>query len=445
MPQSRLPTVSGNVFYGWVVVGVAFVTNVATTPLNPLIFSLFLSEIIDDTGWARGAVALAFSVRLLASAITTPLLGPLVDRHGSRWLSVIAGLVVLVSLASLTITSSLWALYIAFGAIGAMSFGAPGGSVLTQVPPAKWFVARRGRALAITSVGLSGGTLLTIGVASLLLANFDWRASYAIFGVGIAALVVPLNALFMRRAPEDHGLLPDGASPAAASGPKVLRGASTAPAPFVAADPDRDWPASEALRTGVFWLAVGALLAQGIAGAGTLVHRVDFWEENGVPTALRSAGIATDAGSVVITTLVWGVIAERVPIRVLGIAQGLAFAASMLPLLFLASQPWSPILHSLIWGVGAGAFINLNNLLWPAYFGRTYLGAIRGAVLPATLAAAALGPPLYGVLLDGGIDARMLWTASLVMFALAGILLSLTRPPRRQPTTSSGLPASSSV
>ncbi len=427
-PPLRLPR---GIYYGWVIVGVSLLTNVASTPLNPLIFSFFIGPISDDTGWARSAIALAFSIRLLAASITTPLLGTLLDRHGARWISSVAGVAVLFALGALAFFPTLPMFYVAFAIVGAVGLGAPGGTVLTQVPPAKWFVAKRGRALAIATVGLPGGAVLMIPVTTLLLDRFGWQTVYGLLGLGIALAIVPLNLAFMRRAPEDHGLLPDGAAP---------------PSSSEAGDPtagplEVNWTVREAVRTSAFWTAAIGFVLAGFALSGTVVHRVEFWEDTGLSSGLLAAGIAADPITVVVATLGWGWAAERLSARVLGVVMGSGLALSMLPMMLTSGQPFTIFLYSLPWGIAAGAWITLNNVLWPDYFGRASLGAIRGLVVPGSLAAAALGPVVYGLLLDAGVEARVLWFVSLVLFAAAGALLASTSPPRRADTAAAAASA----
>ena len=100
-------------------------------------------------------------------------------------------------------------------------------------------------------------------------------------------------------------------------------------------------------------------------------------------------------------------------------------------MIFMPAAPITVVVHNVTWGVAAGGYITLNNLVWPNYFGRLHLGAIRGIVLPATIAASALGAPLFGFLLDSGLPAKQLWVVSGVCFALGAICVLFARPPRR--------------
>lgn len=410
-------------YYGWVIVGVSLLTNIASSPLNPLIFSIFVAPISDDTGWSRSAIAWALTFRLVAGGVTMPFLGALIDRLGARWIAVVGGLVVCLSLVGLAVVPALWMFYALFAVSGAVGLGGPGGSILTQVPAAKWFVAQRGRALAIASIGMPAGTVIAIPIAGLLIEAVGWRGAWALFGIGIALLVVPINALFMRRAPEDMGLLPDGAAPEAHAG-------TSHP---IAAITEHDWTVRQALRAPALWLALTALAVIGVALTGTLVYRAAFFEDSGMSPGTVALGIAVDPFTVVFSALAWGAVGDRIPTRYLGVAVGVGMSLSMVPMLLPGGQTWTLFAHSLIWGSSAGAFVTINNLLWPNYFGRAFLGTIRGVVQPVSILASALGAPIYGYLLDGGMAPRSLWVVSIVLFSTAGLLLFLARPPGAPP------------
>src|SRR5690242_6033882 len=73
----------GRVFYGWVVVAVAFVTMAIGVNARTA-FSLLFPPIVDEFGWDRGATAAAFSFGFILAAVLSPLLGRWMDRYGPR-------------------------------------------------------------------------------------------------------------------------------------------------------------------------------------------------------------------------------------------------------------------------------------------------------------------------------------------------------------------------
>jgi len=238
----------------------------------------------------------------------------------------------------------------------------------------------------------------------------------------VMAVVVPLCVLFVRRAPEDLGLpvdgVPGGATVSAAASARSARLATTV-----------DWTSGQAIRTPAFWMILGGLAVSGLALNGTLVHRVAFWGDEGMSPALVALGIAMDPFTVIFSALAFGAIAERVKMSHLGLVGGGGWALSMLPMIFATSHAGSILGHSIAWGLAAGAYITVSNLIWPNYFGTKHLGKIRGISFPVAIGASGLGAPLFGYLLDAGLGSRVIWTVSAALFALAGLLLFLARPP----------------
>ncbi|MCX6024349.1 MAG: MFS transporter, partial [Chloroflexi bacterium] len=199
------------IYYGWVIVASALLMNLATSPLNPVTYSFFMLPMGHDLGWSRSEMSLAITFRLVAAGVTAPILGGFMDRIGSRWMGMYAGFVAGASLIAIAYTDQLWMLYAVYTISGSAGFGGPGGALLTTVPVGKWFIVRRGRAMAIATVGFPIGTVIAIQVAQWLIDTAGWRTAWLVFGVALLAIILPVSGLFMRRSPEDHGLYPDGA------------------------------------------------------------------------------------------------------------------------------------------------------------------------------------------------------------------------------------------
>jgi MFS family permease len=419
----RYPTVPlpmpSRLYYGWVIVAAALLINLASTPMNPVVFSFFLGPMMQDLGWSRATLSWALTFRTLAGACTSPLIGAAIDRFGSRWLGVLAAAVAGGSVAALALTHQPWQVYALFALSGTVGMGA-GGNMLTMVPVAKWFVARRGRAMSVLVVGFAGGTFLAIPVAQALIESAGWRQAWATFGVTMAVIIAPLSVLFMRRSPEDLGLQPDGlAAP--------VRAANSSPT-----QQTHDWTVREALRTPVLYVLLLALSLAGIALGGTLVHRVAYWREAGLSPTLVAAGTAADPFTVIFSALAFGFLAERLRVRALGLIGGSGLALSMLPMVLPPHGAVSIFAHNILWGLAAGSWITVNNVVWATFFGRRSLGSIQGVALPVTIAANAFSAPLYGFLLDRVLAPAQVWTLSAVLFLAAGLLLFAARAPVRK-------------
>src|SRR5688500_17701706 len=76
--SSRLPF-----YYGWLIVGIAFVTMAIAVTARTA-FSLLMPPLIEEFGWDRGLAAGAFSFGFLVSAVLSPFVGRVLDTRGPR-------------------------------------------------------------------------------------------------------------------------------------------------------------------------------------------------------------------------------------------------------------------------------------------------------------------------------------------------------------------------
>ena len=87
------------------------------------------------------------------------------------------------------------------------------------------------------------------------------------------------------------------------------------------------------------------------------------------------------------------------------------------------------IVFPLCYGIGAGGFMPLSNLMWANYFGRANLGIIKGVFLPITQIMGAFSPLFAGYTFDatGSYDpAYLLFT---VTFVVRTVAIFLARRP----------------
>ena len=97
-----------------------------------------------------------------------------------------------------------------YGVVYGFGTAAMGSQLVGPSLMAKWFVKMRGRAMAIGTMGISAGGVIVAPVAGLTISTLGWRASWIVLGMMAIIAIVPISSLFLRRSPEDIGLLPDG-------------------------------------------------------------------------------------------------------------------------------------------------------------------------------------------------------------------------------------------
>ncbi len=412
-------------YYGWVIVACAWLANFTTTSANPLVFSFFLFPMAETLGVQPSDLVWGITIRSVAGGLFAPYLGRIIDRHGSRWPGTLAGVIVGATLIGFSTISNIWMLYALFFVSGLTGFSIFGGNVLTIVPPANWFVAKRGRAISIAGSGQLVGSAASAIAAAYFIRWFGWQNAWAIFGVIAFLGVTPAYAIFMRRRPEDLGLLPDGASAEEAAA------IAAKPTAVVERGKERyEFTVGEAMRTPVLWLHVAAFTIMLMVISPFLLFRNHYWQELGFSPELIAIGIALDPFTVAIMSIAMGVVAERVPIRYVGAFGGLWRLLGMLPLTLGATWPASVLVHNFVWGIGSGTTSVFQTLMIPDYFGRAHQGAIRGAVTPVMVIVGSLGGPLGGYLLAAGMSYSMFFWGIFAAVGLASASILLQAPPK---------------
>jgi len=382
----------------------------------------------QDFGWTRAMTSGALTVRSLISSVTAPVVGAMVGRRGPRLIMVVGAAVGGLGFILLSRMSELWHLYLVYGLLGAVGMIGVGGLVSNSTI-AKWFIVKRGRAIAIANTGLSLGGVLFAPLAERLITMMGWRSAWVVLGVTTWVLVIPTSATFMRRRPEDVGLLPDGVEAVSHPfGEGQLMSSETLP--ISGAVVERPWTLREALRTRTLWLLVVSFNLAGLSAAAVPLHHVAFVTDQGFSTAQAAVSLTVFVFCAAVAKLIWGFVAERIHVRycVMGVFSGSALAL----LLLLAGRGIGTVFaFAILFGLTFGGQVVLNPLTWANYYGRASLGSILGTVQPFNMIASAVGPLFAGFIYDITRSYQWAFTTFLVGFVLGTGFVYLARPPQR--------------
>ena len=301
------------------------------------------------------------------------------------------------------------------------------GQMVVNVSIARWFVRMRGRALALASMGHGLAKVVMPLFAASLILHMGWRGAWTVFGLLTLALVVGPALLFMRRRPEDMGLLPDGRSQDE-SGALATEASSAKARPRIITDVS--WSRSEALRTPAFWLIVITFGVAHVGVSGLNLHVFSFVSDQGHPTMVAALVMSTIAFMQFSTPIVWGVLAERTNIARLIMAKFLIQAAGILLAL---SSPEVVSLYAgfFLYGIGMGGTSILAEMIWANYFGRISLGKIRGMGSLLTHAFSAGGPPFFGFLFDATQSYFLSFSIFIGLLFASAFLSLFLRPPKK--------------
>jgi sugar phosphate permease len=405
------------VFFGWWVVFASATIVFLTGGTFFYGFGALFNPIVNEFGWSRASVSFAFSLRSEVGGIAAPIVGFMVDRVGSRRLMMIGVTLVALGFVLLSRIHSLPAFYGAVVVI-ALGMSATGGPV-GMVAIAHWFKKRRGRALAMMTVGAGTSGVMVLVLAGLI-SGFGWRSALVIMGITQLTVCMPL-AMSVANRPEEIGLRVDNEpweDPPDAASPSTGR-----------FQPQEGMTVAQALRSTSFWRLSLAVMLTNLGTTAIIVHQIPFFTSS----VGLSEGLA--AGSVTVMTLMSLVgritFGQMADFRDKRFVMAAAFALAAFSLLLFATiyEPWQVIYTLPVFALGFGGMIPTRPAFQAEYFGLRAFGAIQGLVFTIATFGALIGPVFAGWVYDQTESYRLAFVIlSAGSFLAVPMVLSIRRP-----------------
>ena len=353
----------------WLMLGGAFAAFTISAALMHA-YPVYLVAFIEDFGWSRAETSIAYSVSQLVGGVSAPFVGVLVDRLGPRRLLLIGSVLLGIGLCASAFVTALWQIVVLYGIV--MTFGANCLGLVAFVPLlSRHFVRRRGMAISIvqSANGIARG--ISAPAVQWSISMIGWRPTYLVQAGVMAAVVLPLAALFRRAEPGRLGrcgIASGRAAAAAVSAPRSSRLPARA-----------GWSLGEAMRTPHFWLLFSVYMFTGLGSFFVSLHQLAFAVDIGFDKLYAAQVLGMGAFLAVPGIVVTGTLSDYLGREISAI---LAYGISILGVvcaLFITS----PEQHLLLW-------------LHACFFGLTW-GA-RGPAITAKTADLFPGPRLGTIL-----------------------------------------------
>ncbi len=412
-------------YYGWWIVIATSCTLFVCAGIGMYTYPVFLKFIEADLHLGRDSLSYAGALGALAAGFATPAIGYALDRYPARTVMIPGAALLAASVLLLGRVDSVLYLYLLFLAIG---IGMAATTMLpTQTLISRWFDKRRGRAMGIASVAGALGGMVWMPVSSRLIETLGWRHAYAVLGIVIAAVSLPLIWLIIRGSPQSIGLAAEGEGHA---GSPAGTSCSEFPSSLEAGGPGYTLP--EALATRGFWLIFCSSFFGPFAASGFGLHAQAFLSDSGFSpgeaSTVWSALIGTSIGGMVL----FGFLAERYQKRYLCSAAQFSRGLSLLLLVLfsLAMIPRRVAVAQLIVisGLALGCLNVVSPLLLSETFGVKAFGRLAGLLgVPFTLGMA-LGQVAGGRLFVLENNYTLAFSAFALSFCLSGVALALVKP-----------------
>jgi MFS family permease len=163
-------------------------------------------SIASSVGVSRWTVACAFSASLAICGLLARVVGRKLDRVGARPVLLVGAILTPLALVALAVADSVWALWVAFVALGiaqALSLYESAFRAIVDWHPHE---PARGRALlVVTSLG-GFAALVFVPLTSSLVVTHGWRATTLTLAAVSALITIPIVRLMPSRTVVDHAI-----------------------------------------------------------------------------------------------------------------------------------------------------------------------------------------------------------------------------------------------
>lgn len=373
-------------------VGFGFVLTFFSSLGQTFLISLYVPHILADLGISNSAFGGMYAIATIGSALLLIQFGGRIDRrplpgYVLKTIVILGGASVLLGLTRHTLMLPFALLGLRFGGQGLMSH-------ISQTTLGRFFQEDRGKALSLASLGFPAGEMIFPLVIALLIPLVGWRVSLGINAAVLLGVLAPALCFFPLNDFERAKV--QTASDAAARTGISRRAILTDPA---------------------FRRIAPSAIFLGFSNTAVFFYQLVLAENRGWPVAWYSAVFSGYAAARFAFGLLGGLLVDRFTARRL---YALHFLPMVLGLLVLASSPdrWVALVFLCCAGISLGLHSPIKAAVMAEVHGTANLGAVRSVYTSFLVGGTALGPMVFGLLLDRGVSFGAILTGTALILAL---------------------------
>ena len=389
--------VGRDIYYGWVVLGVAALAMVGTLPGRTQGLGLITEPLLADLGVSRVQFAqINFVATVIGSLFVG--IGALVDRRGSRM--VLTALAILLGAVVVAMSRVHGAVMLLVLITLTRGLGQSALSVVSLAMPGKWFRRRLTWAMAVYAVVMSLGFMMAFPIVGSLVLTWGWRATWAAIGAALILGLAPVAWALVRPEPATN---------------RELEVEDAAPSDALTGD----WTLGATLRSPAFWVFGVASAMYGLVASGIGLFNESILATRGFAPGVYHQALAVTAITGLAGNFAAGAWADRGSLR-----RVLVAALVLLTGALIALPHVSTLLHvmgqAVAMGVAGGFVMVVFFSFWGRTYGRQHLGRIQGVAQALTVLASAIGP----LILAWWVEATGSYAGA--FYAVAAVLALLT-------------------
>ncbi|AIY43201.1 Permeases of the major facilitator superfamily [Collimonas arenae] len=189
--------------YVWIVVGIIFLVLLSAAGIRATP-SVMILPLEHEFGWTVTTISFVISVNIALYGLIGPFSAAAMQRYGIR--PIVLGALVLLAIGTFasTFMTLPWHMVLAWGILVGAGSGVAANTLAATIV-SRWFETRRGLAMGLLTASSATGQMVFLPLMAYMVEHFGWR-SVAILVASVAALAIPLVAIFLPERPQDIGL-----------------------------------------------------------------------------------------------------------------------------------------------------------------------------------------------------------------------------------------------
>lgn len=366
--------------------------------------SIFAGEIRETFQISHGQWGGIYALGTTASAMVMVWAGGLTDRFRVRRLGAIILMLLMVSCLFMALNPVWWLLPLVIFCLRFTGQGMT--SHIAVVAMGRWFIATRGKALSVATLGFAVGEALLPLIFVALMVIYDWRLLWGVAAIiAIAGIPILLALLREERTPQSMAQSDQSLGMLA-----------------------RHWTRNQTFKHPLFWFMVPALLGPGAFNTAFFFHQVHFAEIKQMTHVEFVAMFPFYTIVSIVAMVVSGWALDKI-----GTARLIPWFQLPMVVCFIVfayADSYSLMLLGFFFlALTTGANTTLPNAFWAEFFGTRNLGSIKAMAAAVMVLGSAIGPGITGLGIDlgMGIETQYLWVAAYFVFASVMMALGVVR------------------
>ncbi|MGM0608861.1 MAG: MFS transporter [Candidatus Muiribacteriota bacterium] len=353
-----------------------FILNFFSSYGQTFFISLYVPHIIKDLGIASGISGFLYGAATILSSITIIFVGKYIDTIDIRIYTVLTAILAVGSGLFLSFSFNIYIFFLGLWGLRLAGQGLMSHISLTAI--SKIYNETRGRALSIVSLGYPVGEALLPTIVGFKISNFGWRNSMLINSITIFCVLIPVILFFMK-------------NPTFKKINNISRFDSR----------KNKFSRSFLLKDSKFYILAANYCVLPMIITGLFFYQVILAEEKGWGIEVITTAFIFFALSRVIFSLYSGKLIDKFKAVNVFPFHLLPFAIGLFVIGFIDHQI-AAYLYLFFSGITMGLSNIVKSALIAEIYGTEFLGSIRAVFATTMVLSTALGPVIFGFMMDSG-------------------------------------------